>query len=260
MTRDLLLDAKSGADLADLAADIRREHAAGAGKAAEALAHARRAGELLAEAKARLPHGAWLPWLAEHAAVTPRQAQRYMRLAEHWEQIAAKCELSSHLGINDALRLLDAPDDVQAEALDLLAAAQADAQAFAQADASAVVRADVLDLKADLLSRALARTQTDVQARARAFARLSVQAETPANALGLLACELAAAKADLLAFAQADAPAEAPADVRAEALDLLARGLARGLADLLASASASAELRNQPPSAGAAQATKENRT
>lgn len=92
--------------LATLAAEIRREHAAGKAKARDAVDHARRAGELLLRAKDRVPHGDWLSWLACHVEVTPRQAQRYMRVAEHWPAIAAKYDAESHLSLQSALRLL----------------------------------------------------------------------------------------------------------------------------------------------------------
>lgn len=47
-----------------LVVDIHRELEAADSKALEALHHARRAGELLTQAKAHLQHGEWLPgWL-----------------------------------------------------------------------------------------------------------------------------------------------------------------------------------------------------
>jgi hypothetical protein len=48
-----------------------------------ALAHAIAAGELLIEAKGRLMHGRWLPWLHEHCQIPERTAQLYMKLARH---------------------------------------------------------------------------------------------------------------------------------------------------------------------------------
>jgi len=55
---------KSLATLVDLAARINAAHDQAAGALRSGLEHARRAGELLIEAKARVPHGQWLPWLA----------------------------------------------------------------------------------------------------------------------------------------------------------------------------------------------------
>ena len=45
------------------AAEINREHNLAVGFAAKAVEHARRAGELLLQVKASLPHGAFLPWV-----------------------------------------------------------------------------------------------------------------------------------------------------------------------------------------------------
>jgi N6-adenosine-specific RNA methylase IME4 len=69
--------------LTDLAARIRREHEAAAGRFKLALQHAMAAGALLIEAKAQLSHGQWLPWLRDYCRVPERTAQLYMRLAEH---------------------------------------------------------------------------------------------------------------------------------------------------------------------------------
>lgn len=61
--------------------EINREHALALRHADKAIEHAKRAGELLIEVKNALPHGEYLPWLAENVTVSPRQAQRYMRAA-----------------------------------------------------------------------------------------------------------------------------------------------------------------------------------
>ena len=68
--------------LPDIARQIRDHHAQAMRYAETALEHAQMAGRLLMAAKAELAHGAWLPWLAEHCRVSPRQAQRYMRAAQ----------------------------------------------------------------------------------------------------------------------------------------------------------------------------------
>jgi hypothetical protein len=90
--------------LAELAAQIDAEHDRAEKAIHDALAHARGAGALLAEAKARVPHGEWLGWLKAHCNFTPRTAQRYMQLAEHWEEIVAKG--GEGLNLNGALKLL----------------------------------------------------------------------------------------------------------------------------------------------------------
>src|SRR5688572_32359582 len=75
----------------NLAAEINAAHARAFGKAREALEHARRAGELLLQAKAAVGHGQWLPWLKTHcSSFSERTSQGYMRLAKHWDEIQAK--------------------------------------------------------------------------------------------------------------------------------------------------------------------------
>lgn len=59
-----------------LATQIRAEHAAASAAARDAITHAINAGLLLLEAKGKLPHGQWLPWLSEHYELSERQAQR----------------------------------------------------------------------------------------------------------------------------------------------------------------------------------------
>ena len=63
------------------AAAIQTEHKAAQRCASEAVAHAIRAGELLIEAKAALPHGAFGAWLAANVEFSDRTARGYMQLA-----------------------------------------------------------------------------------------------------------------------------------------------------------------------------------
>ena len=67
--------------LPELAARIRAEHKATSAALKSSVAHGIAAGELLTEAKAKVPHGQWLPWLKENCAMSERTAQLYMRLA-----------------------------------------------------------------------------------------------------------------------------------------------------------------------------------
>lgn len=92
-------------DITTLAADVRREHAAAEQAFASAVEHAICCGALLAEAKAQLPHGSWLPWLEANFPASVRTAQGYMRLAERAEDAQAL----AHLGVAGALRELAAP-------------------------------------------------------------------------------------------------------------------------------------------------------
>jgi hypothetical protein len=52
--------------------------------------HAIEVGELLKEAKARVGHGNFEPWLKEHCNLSFRTARRYMKLAENRAQIEAQ--------------------------------------------------------------------------------------------------------------------------------------------------------------------------
>lgn len=97
--------------VADLAVQINTEHERAFGKAREALEHARRAGELLLQAKAAVDHGQWLPWLAANVAFSERTAQGYMRLAARWDTLQTKSATVADLGLRDALKCMSTPAD-----------------------------------------------------------------------------------------------------------------------------------------------------
>jgi len=88
--------------LVSLAGEIQVAHEAACRAAESALAHARRAGELLIEAKAAQPHGAWLPWLSKHCStISDRTARRYMQVATRWPELEAV--------VGDRTRVSDLP-------------------------------------------------------------------------------------------------------------------------------------------------------
>jgi hypothetical protein len=89
----------------DLAEAIEREHQAANDAARTAIEHLIRCGELLIEAKKAVPHGEWLPWIRANLSFCPRQAQKYMRLAEHADHLR-NTNPGSHLTINQALAML----------------------------------------------------------------------------------------------------------------------------------------------------------
>jgi len=68
-------------------------------------------GQRLIEAKALLPHGEWLPWLAEKVDFSERAAQRFMRLAREWSNPT----MLSDLGANKALAMLALPAEEREE-------------------------------------------------------------------------------------------------------------------------------------------------
>jgi hypothetical protein len=95
----------------DLGVEINQAHEAACRAASCAIDHARRAGDLLLEAKAHVQHGSWLPWLEQHCpGLSPRVAQGYMRIAAGWSKLeSANTKRDSHLPIRDALKLLTPP-------------------------------------------------------------------------------------------------------------------------------------------------------
>lgn len=94
--------------LTDLRERFKEEHAAVASALTTTLHHAMACGDILAEAKAKLQHGLWLPWL-KSCNITARLAQRYMRLARCRAEIEANTTSMSHLGIGGALAMLGVP-------------------------------------------------------------------------------------------------------------------------------------------------------
>lgn len=104
--------ARSGAlsaagTLDDLARGINEAHDACLTARRSATARAREAGELLEEAKARVKHGEWLPWLKTNCPeVTERTAQLYMLVARRWATLAAKAQRAADLPLRKTVALL----------------------------------------------------------------------------------------------------------------------------------------------------------
>jgi hypothetical protein len=94
--------------LTTLAGKINAAHAACEGAFTESLQHARRAGELLTQAKGQVEHGAWLPWLEAHCDFAPRTAQLYMRIYRQWDELA-NAQRVAYLSVRDAGEVLSAP-------------------------------------------------------------------------------------------------------------------------------------------------------
>jgi hypothetical protein len=92
--------------LTELAREIQSEHRSASDASVRAVAHARRAGELLIAAKEQLPHGKWLPWLKEHCQLKPRTAQSYMQLARLPEPEAQRV---ADLSFREALKTVRTP-------------------------------------------------------------------------------------------------------------------------------------------------------
>jgi hypothetical protein len=96
--------------LTALAQAANAEHAACAAALRTTLNHAIRAGELLREARALVPHGGWLPWLEANFAGSERTAQNYMRLAARQAELPdAQIRSAADLSLNAALETLATP-------------------------------------------------------------------------------------------------------------------------------------------------------
>lgn len=92
-------------DLATIASSNNDHHSQAVSQAKSALDHARQAGELLTQAKSLVPYGEWLQWLDANCEVSPRQAQRYMRVSSNWDAIA-KNDTVSYLTFRVVAELL----------------------------------------------------------------------------------------------------------------------------------------------------------
>lgn len=100
--------------LPELAARIRAEHEATGDALKSSVEHGIAAGELLIEAKAKVQHGQWLPWLRDNCEMSERTAQLYMRLAKNREPIEDQIRNGvADLSMNEAAALLMLSSDVR---------------------------------------------------------------------------------------------------------------------------------------------------
>lgn len=96
-----------GNELPNLARLINVAHERSEKAIATGLQHAVEAGRLLTEAKAKLAHGQWLPWIDENCSFSPRTAQRYIKMFEEFG--GSNATHVSHLTFTDALKLVEQP-------------------------------------------------------------------------------------------------------------------------------------------------------
>jgi hypothetical protein len=101
--------------LAELAERIRAAHRALNDSLNASLDRAFAFGELLIEAKRKVPRGKWLPWLAGHCQIAERTAQAYMRCAKNRPAIEAQIRNGLRIGFADALAALEKPKLERAE-------------------------------------------------------------------------------------------------------------------------------------------------
>ena len=98
--------AKSNTGLEDLATRIKTAHRAVRDAAKNIVQQAVAAGQALNDAKAKLPHGEWLPWLERHCELSERTAHNYMLLAAN----RVKFTIDADLTLNQALRQIRGGD------------------------------------------------------------------------------------------------------------------------------------------------------
>jgi len=132
---------KPGQDkaLAELAQRIKAEHAAvtngqeslvtaqktataakmNAIRQADVVSRAIKAGELLKQAKGKVEHGQWVPWLKNDCELSVRTAQRYMKWADDKPKLEKICReknvTMSLLALNQASKLLRGPPNASDE-------------------------------------------------------------------------------------------------------------------------------------------------
>jgi hypothetical protein len=76
--------------------------------------HAMNCGDALMLARAKVDHGEWLSWLARNCAgLSPRMAQRYVRIAKNREFLSSNATSVTHLTISGALERLAEPKLIQ---------------------------------------------------------------------------------------------------------------------------------------------------
>jgi hypothetical protein len=114
----------NGPALTGLADQINAAHDACQRHLKSGLKHAKHAGELLLQAKNKVPHGQWLSWLKRNCKFTQRTAQRYLLICKHWPELTAKATRASHLSFREAIKAIATPKgdrwDESAERLEAL--------------------------------------------------------------------------------------------------------------------------------------------
>ena len=102
-----------------LAIAIRDEYQLAETAAVSSLRHLLTVGEMLTQAKAQVELGGWHRWIETNLPFGVRQAQRYMSLFEHRDELETDATRVSHFGFRSAFALLtderDNMDDNAAE-------------------------------------------------------------------------------------------------------------------------------------------------
>jgi len=99
------------AQLAAVVQSIKEEHEQVLAADHRRLLHAKKAGDLLVEAKTLCKKNKekWTPWVEENCGFAIRTAQAYMRVSDRWDELEEKAQGLAHLGLEQALKLLAQP-------------------------------------------------------------------------------------------------------------------------------------------------------
>ena len=157
-------------------------------------------GRGLIEAKEKLSHGEWLPWLNNRVEISERMAQNFMRLAREYPNPQPVADL----GARKALALLELP--------------ASEREAFMAGEH--VVNGEVKQ-SSELTARELEQAIRDRKAALEAKERAEAAAKAAEDARAKMEQEMALAKARLDAAALDEARAEGAAAARKEAEDAL---------------------------------------
>src|SRR5262245_59683456 len=102
-------NAQASCDLTGIAARINAAHERAYASARTAIEHAVECGLLLREALKTIDHSGWLPWIEQNLDFGPRQAQKYLRVADHADELRTANSKSHLLSIDSALKALVGP-------------------------------------------------------------------------------------------------------------------------------------------------------
>jgi len=114
MTSDLVRQTRK---LEALARGANAEHVRARGAVSAALAHARKAGSYLLEARGLIPYGEWMRWLKAKCTFSDRTARAYVQVALRYDELSELAETanldssSDGLTLEKALYVLSGPDD-----------------------------------------------------------------------------------------------------------------------------------------------------
>jgi Protein of unknown function (DUF3102) len=110
-TKPVPIATPTGGRLQAIATEVRQLHVNVQEGLRRTLPQAIRIGELLAEAKRKMPHGRWLRWIEENCGFGAKMAHKYVRLFKHHAELLAapNGEPVIHFSIKSALKAITKP-------------------------------------------------------------------------------------------------------------------------------------------------------